>query len=140
MNNNQDENLATASPASSASDSDAFNTASARIHFGPFRSPEKKFVPTVVWHHTLYPGALNSTIPRSPVPAAGSPSHGTPQRVDDGNEGNQSDDEDDEDVNLSRSGTPENDRFPQDGESILTLLLSFLSCKPAGRTIISAGY
>jgi hypothetical protein len=117
MDNDQDQLLATSSPAaSSASDSDAFNSTFARVHFGPLRSPEKKFVPIAARRDTVHLGDLNSQIGRELVSVVGSFSRGTPERVDVEDEGDQSDDEDDRDANGSRSGTPENDHFLQDGE------------------------
>lgn len=53
-----------ASPASSsASDSDAFNTESARLYFGPVKTPERKFVAS---NKRLFPPAVPSLLRRSP--------------------------------------------------------------------------
>src|ERR1700729_2328847 len=109
------------SPASSSgSDSDVVNTASARVYFGPFQSPEKKLIRQIIHsdvsrRHTLDPGDDGSPQQRSarfpPVSAS---------RDDTEANGNNSDyndesDDDGEDVSHSRSGTPDNVRFPQDG-------------------------
>ncbi|KAF5381007.1 hypothetical protein D9615_003934 [Tricholomella constricta] len=62
---------------SEADDNDAFNTAGARIHFGPLRSPEKKFGPMMARHSTLHPGNLGSPVqcyPRLSTPQPRSPS------------------------------------------------------------------
>jgi len=53
-------------PSPASSDIDAYNTADARIHFGPLRSPEKKFYPVVACPNALHP-------PRSPSPLRRSP-------------------------------------------------------------------
>ncbi len=53
-----------ASPASSsASDSDAFNTESARLYFGPVNTPERNFVAN---NKQLFPPAVPSLLRRSP--------------------------------------------------------------------------
>jgi hypothetical protein len=55
------------SPASSlASDTDAYNTADARIHFGPLRSPEKRFHSIVACSNLLHPSPSRSSPRRSP--------------------------------------------------------------------------
>jgi len=53
-----------ASPASSsASDSDAFNTESARLYFGPVKTPERQFVAN---NKRLFPPAVPPLLRRSP--------------------------------------------------------------------------
>ncbi|KAG5654539.1 hypothetical protein H0H81_001180 [Sphagnurus paluster] len=47
-------------------DSDAFNTEDARIHFGPLRSPEKKFGEVVARCGNLHPDMWGSPLRRSP--------------------------------------------------------------------------
>ncbi|KAF9477387.1 hypothetical protein BDN70DRAFT_881294 [Pholiota conissans] len=52
------------SPASSsASDSDAYNTESARLYFGPFKTPERKFIAT---SKSLFPPPQPAAVRRSP--------------------------------------------------------------------------
>ncbi len=50
-------------PSSSASDSDAFNIESARLYFGPVKTPERNFVAS---HKKLHPPATPSFLRRSP--------------------------------------------------------------------------
>lgn len=53
-----------ASPVSSSgSNSDAFNTESARVYFGPLKTPERKFV---AGSKTLFPPAQPTAVRRSP--------------------------------------------------------------------------
>ena len=110
------------SPASSSSgsDSDVVNTASARVYFGPLQSPEKKLIhqiahPRVSHRHTLNPGDNGSSQRRAArfPPAAGS--RDDTEENDDNSDGNDESDGGVEDVSHSRSGTPDNVRFPQDG-------------------------
>ena len=58
------DNIVPSSPASSsASDSDAFNTESARVYFGPFKTPERKFIAA---SRTLFPPPQLTAVRRSP--------------------------------------------------------------------------
>jgi hypothetical protein len=50
-------------PSSSASDSDAFNTESARLYFGPVKTPERNFVAS---KKQLHPSATSPFLRRSP--------------------------------------------------------------------------
>ena len=52
-----------ASSSSSASDSDGFNTESARLYFGPLKTPERKFVAS---NQRLFPPVEASPLRRSP--------------------------------------------------------------------------
>lgn len=118
-------NLAVTSPASSSSgsDSDAVNTTSARVYFGPIQSPEKKLIqvinPVTSRYRTPNSGTNTSPLRRSvrfPSPVPWSPSqNGTEENADNSDANDESDDAG-EDVSHSRSGTPDNIRFPQDGE------------------------
>ncbi|KAG6890713.1 hypothetical protein C0995_005086 [Termitomyces sp. Mi166 len=45
---------------------DDYNTAEARIHFGPLKSPEKRIAAIVTRRHSLYPVVHNSPLRRSP--------------------------------------------------------------------------
>lgn len=51
------------SPASSSTDSDAFNTESARLYFGPVKTPERNFVAS---NKQLFPPATPPVLRRSP--------------------------------------------------------------------------
>jgi hypothetical protein len=104
------------SPASSSSgsDSDVVNTASARVYFGPLQSPEKKLIhliahPRVSRRHSLNPGDNGSSQRRFPP--------GSRDDTEENGDNSDGNDESDgvEDVSHSRSGTPDNVRFPQDG-------------------------
>jgi hypothetical protein len=109
------------SPASSSgSDSDVVNTASARVYFGPFQSPEKKLIRQIIQsdvsrRHALSLGDDGSSQQRSapflPVSASRDDTEANGNNSDDNDES----DDDGEDVSHSRSGTPDNVRFPQDG-------------------------
>jgi hypothetical protein len=106
----------------SGSDSDAVNTASARVYFGPFQSPEKKLIrgtnPTASRRRTLGSGTSASPLRRSarfPSPVAHSPSRNDVEENVDNSDTNDDSDDVGEDVSPSRSGTPDNIRFPQDG-------------------------
>ncbi|KII88549.1 hypothetical protein PLICRDRAFT_628228 [Plicaturopsis crispa FD-325 SS-3] len=110
---------ATNSPGStgSASDSDAVNTTSARIYFGPLTSPEKKFVPNVARRRTLTP---SSSIRRSPRLSTPGPASPRPDEHSDDSGGEQKDDdaENNREEEHERSGTPENEeRFSRDEPS-----------------------
>jgi|ERR1700722_13116426 len=95
------------------SDSEACNTASSRVHFGPLRSPEKLFISR---RQTARPTALNSPHRRSTrisMPAnASSPHTSLQDPLDDGNES------DAEEYNLDqlRVETPDSHHFPPDGK------------------------
>ncbi|KAJ6596871.1 hypothetical protein DFH09DRAFT_1132965 [Mycena vulgaris] len=83
-----------------------------RVYFGPFKSPEKKYIGVgLAVTQPITPSPLRRS-PRltSPIPT---PSVG-PADQDEGD--NQSEDDED-DLSRSRSGTPENDRWQQDEPS-----------------------
>lgn len=103
------------SPApSSASDSDG--NGDSRVHFGPFTSPEKKYLAVASQDQTLRLGSPLRRSPRLSSPIL-QPSLLEPDGLAEQGNGDQSNDEDDEDeVPQSRSGTPENDRWQPDGE------------------------
>jgi len=109
------------SPASSSgSDSDVVNTASARVYFGPFQSPEKKLIHQIIHsdvsrRHTLNPGDDGSPQQRSARFPPVSASRDDTEANGDNSDENDESDESDEGVSHSRSGTPDNVRFPQDG-------------------------
>ncbi|KAF8228185.1 hypothetical protein L208DRAFT_259678 [Tricholoma matsutake] len=90
------------SPASS----DAYNTADARIHFGPLRSPEKKFYPIVAPHsYTPCPSSSPSpTISHSPWKQCQS----IHVNVDDESASSE------EVADLLHPGTPQDDQYLQD--------------------------
>lgn len=93
------------SPASS----DAYNTADARIHFGPLRSPEKKFYPIVAPHsYTPCPSSPSPTISHSPWKQCQS----IHVNVDDESASSE------EVADLLHPGTPQDDQYLQDGELI----------------------
>lgn len=58
------DDITPSSPASSsASDSDAYNTESARVYFGPFKTPERKFIAA---SKSLFPPPQPAAVRRSP--------------------------------------------------------------------------
>jgi hypothetical protein len=116
-------NIHIPSPASSlASDTDAYNTADARIHFGPLRSPEKKFYPIVACPNTLRPSNSRPPLRRSPrlstpcpSPTVAGPSwkqQANYVNIDKATGGSE------EVANSLLPGTPEYDTFLRDGELI----------------------
>jgi len=118
-----DENRPTSIPSSpisdlSSSDSDAYNTASARIHFGPLRSPEKKFVPIADRRKTLQPNNLRMISPLRRSPRLSTQVPGSPimsaEETDENGDVVEVDGAGYHDQ--SRSGTPDIDSFPQDGK------------------------
>lgn len=122
-----------ASPASSV-DSDAFNTTSAQIYFGPLRSPEKRFAAPAANFDMLRPGSSSSPLRRSPrlsSPRLTTPVLETlePQEEEEEEENQQAgaslsvlgprleeEEEEEEAVGQSRPETPDNDRFIDNGE------------------------
>ncbi|KAF8077967.1 hypothetical protein FPV67DRAFT_23274 [Lyophyllum atratum] len=120
------------SPASSsASDSDAFNTANARIHFGPLMSPEKKFGPILARRSTLHPGLSQSPLRRSPRLSTPPPRSPSPQpvqrRQDDGTPVIKDMEElmEATDVHASGPGTPDIEQALQDEPpSVLAIRIS----------------
>lgn len=131
-NFNTGHTLSPASDYDSASDSDAVNTASARVYFGPLTSPEKRKT-VVARRRTLHPDIHNSESPRRRSPrlsvlyTSTSPlkdhSEGNQANEDGGDDSgveNDGDDGGDANANLSRPETPDNDNYPQDGEQIFT--------------------
>ena len=118
------------SPASSlASDTDAYNTADARIHFGPLRSPEKKFHTILECSDTLRPPHSRSPLRRSPRLSTPCPPSPPPTVIGSSSKRRGRDhatvDEEigssEEVANLLQPETPEYDKFLQDGELIGTL-------------------
>lgn len=114
-------NLAASSPASSTSssdDNDAVNTAEARVYFGPLQSPEKKLIqavnPTPLHRRSLYPDTNGSTRRRS-LRFPSSLQADSEENLEN-SDANDESDEAAEDISQSRSGTPDNVRFPQDGK------------------------
>jgi hypothetical protein len=97
----------------STSDSEDCNTASSRVHFGPLRSPEKKFMSRL---QTLHPTSLNLSCQHLPMSTVVS---SPPTSMQDF--ANNTNDSDTEECNMNylRAGTPDNDRFPPDGESVV---------------------
>ncbi|KAJ7109355.1 hypothetical protein C8R44DRAFT_884402 [Mycena epipterygia] len=82
-----------------------------RVYFGPFRSPEKKYLGAgLAVTHLIAPSPLRRS-PRlsSPIP--------NPQHADEDERRDPSEDDDDEDDPHSSSGTPDNDRWQQDEPS-----------------------
>lgn len=119
------------SPASSnsASDNDAVNTASARVYFGPLQSPEKKLIHKIIYSTDSHRDTLNSNPNDIPLPRSAQFSSPATASLDDTEIGDISDTNDEsedggEDVPQSRSGTPDNVRFPQDGQSHRSVLIS----------------
>ncbi|KAF8894595.1 hypothetical protein BD779DRAFT_1669076 [Infundibulicybe gibba] len=110
-------------PSSPPSDSsEAFNTASARIHFGPFRSPEKQIIP-VLNHGT----GLHTPLRRSPrrsVANLGLQSNYSPllnsQPGDDANE-------EQEQATPPRMGTPIDDFATEDADEPSSVLANRIS-------------
>ncbi|KDR81591.1 hypothetical protein GALMADRAFT_263876 [Galerina marginata CBS 339.88] len=112
---------------SSASDSDAYNTESARLYFGPFKTPERKFVAA---SKRLFPPPSHSSLRRSPRLSSPRPRSATPTDSLQAREDledieqvaqlvNEADD-DDEDMFKSGSGTPQNgETFPDEPSSAL---------------------
>jgi hypothetical protein len=82
-------------------DNEACNTASARVYFGPLQSPEKKFI--VLQQECQLAPPMQPTVD----------SHFRDLGQDFSE--NETDHEVEEDKS-SRSGTPDNERFPLDGE------------------------
>ena len=58
-----DDTTSTSSASSSASESDAYNTESARLYFGPVKTPERKFVAS---NRRLLPLQVPHSLRRSP--------------------------------------------------------------------------
>jgi hypothetical protein len=114
--------LANTTPASSpasSSDNDAVNTASARVYFGPLQSPEKNLIHQIIHPNASRRSALNTADTGSPLRhSARFPSPAMASRDDTEDNADNSDvnDESDDGGEQSRSGTPDNVRFPQDGE------------------------
>lgn len=77
----EDISLSPPPSSASASDSDAYNTESARLYFGPLKTPERKFV-----HYStgLFP-PTQSTLPRR-SPRLSSPRARSPSQPEDDNE------------------------------------------------------
>jgi hypothetical protein len=108
------------STVSDTSDTDAVNSSSARVYFGPLQSPEKKFIARdVVRRQALKAGAFGSPVRRSPrlscLPPPRPPQDGRDTRDQDEQSDDDSDSINDVTAQLSREETPENDR-PADGE------------------------
>ncbi|KAJ7452446.1 hypothetical protein B0H11DRAFT_2073459 [Mycena galericulata] len=99
-------------PATSPAVSFDHDNDDSRVYFGPFKSPEKKYL-----------GAgLAVTQPFAPSPLRRSPRLSSPIPIPPGQLGDPDEEEDpledeDEDLSRSRSGTPDNDRWQQDEPS-----------------------
>ncbi|KAH9484321.1 hypothetical protein JR316_0003802 [Psilocybe cubensis] len=102
---------------SSDSDSDSYNTESARIYFGPLKTPERKFAAAAA-SKRLFPPPSNSSLRRSPRLSSPRPRSATPTDVQPTREDlddiervaqlvRESEDED-ESMPTSGSGTPQN--------------------------------
>ncbi|KAH7916067.1 hypothetical protein BJ138DRAFT_1053698 [Hygrophoropsis aurantiaca] len=111
----------TDSPHSETSDSDAVNSANARVYFGPLQSPEKKFLTQDIARRTLHLVGGSSPPRRSPrFSAYSSPSpqqHGQDNPVDVSDSDEDAAEIDEVTAHLSRGGTPDNDPLPQDEPS-----------------------
>jgi hypothetical protein len=115
-------------PSSSSSDSDVVNTASARVYFGPLQSPEKKLIqqithPVIYRQRTLCTDseADESTQRRTAqFPPSSASCLDDTEENGDHSDGNDESDDGGEGVLYSRTGTPDNVRFPQDGEWLLS--------------------
>lgn len=103
------------SPASSGeSDSDAFNTTLARIHFGPVTSPEKRFIEARP--DLLKPVPVRSSpLRRSPRLSSPLPSEFTPDSPKSAVRNEEEAGSEEENGDASRPETPDNDRSAEDG-------------------------
>lgn len=126
-----DEPLCSSPASSSASDSDAYNTESARIYFGPLKTPERKFVATSMH---LFPPPIESPLRRSPrlsSPRTRSVTPADPRQSQEDMEDmtevaelvDESDIED-EDIPDSRPDTPPNLQVVPNGEQNCTVTIS----------------
>ncbi|KAF8163284.1 hypothetical protein B0H34DRAFT_795011 [Crassisporium funariophilum] len=116
------EDIAVASPASSsASDSDACNTESARVYFGPLKTPERNFVAV---SSRLFPPAQSTNLRRSPRLSSPRPRSASPGDVHTAEDKEDIElvaqlinEDDEEDEETSRSGTPQRTDLLQDEPS-----------------------
>ncbi|CAA7271717.1 unnamed protein product [Cyclocybe aegerita] len=128
-----------ASPESSASDSESYNTESARLYFGPLKTPERKFVAS---SKHLFPPVQTPPLRRSPRLSSPRPRSVTPVDAEDTAEENEDiervaqlvngDEEDDEDTSNSQSGTPQRgDITPDEPSSALAERISHAPDNPS---------
>jgi hypothetical protein len=121
------------SPASSStSDTDAYNTADARIHFGPLRSPEKKFHPIVACSNIQHPSPAP---PTGPSPRLSTPCSLPPYMIVGGLSSTQHDhshanvneeaERSEEMIDASCPETPEYEQLLQDGEIQICFVQAF---------------
>ncbi|KAF9227944.1 hypothetical protein BS17DRAFT_746939 [Gyrodon lividus] len=107
----------------SISDTDAVNSSSARVYFGPLQSPEKKFIARdIVQRQALKVGAFGSPVRRSPRLFCLPPSQPQQDGRNTHDQDGKSDNDDSDSINdvaaqLSREETPENDHLPPDEPS-----------------------
>ncbi|KAF9464679.1 hypothetical protein BDZ94DRAFT_1215867 [Collybia nuda] len=109
---------------SSPYDSDAYNTADARIHFGPLTSPEKKFVSTVARSSNLHAHTVNSSLRRSPRLSSPHPMLSLRAAIivstEAGGVSDEIRDKGSRSIDLSRLGTPDNELvLPDEPSSVL---------------------
>ncbi|KIL00419.1 hypothetical protein PAXRUDRAFT_8226 [Paxillus rubicundulus Ve08.2h10] len=107
---------------SDTSDTDAVDSSSPRVYFGPLQSPENKFIARdVVRRQALKTGAFGSPVRRSPrlscLPPPQPPQDGRNIRDQDEGSDDDSDSMNDVTAQLSREETPENDPLPADEPS-----------------------
>lgn len=111
---------------SSGSDSDSYNTESARVYFGPLKTPERKFAAAAA-SKRLFPPPSNSSLRRSPRLSSPRARSATPTDIQTTREDledieqvvqlvHESEDED-ESTPTSGTGTPQNGEVFIDGES-----------------------
>ncbi|KAJ7097947.1 hypothetical protein B0H15DRAFT_631934 [Mycena belliarum] len=85
-----------------------------RVYFGPFKSPEKKYISAGLAASTQ---PMDSPSRRSPRLSSPMPVPNPSAEPADEDEGDNAFEEDEDDLSLSRSGTPDNDRWQQDEPS-----------------------
>ncbi|KAJ3517145.1 hypothetical protein NLJ89_g685 [Agrocybe chaxingu] len=132
-----------ASPASSASDSDSYNTESARLYFGPLKTPERKFVAS---SKHLFPPVQTPPLRRSPRLSSPRPRSATPVDAEDTAEENEDiervaqlvngdeeeEEEEEEEISNSQSGTPQRgDITPDEPSSALAERISHAPDNPS---------
>jgi len=142
MYKDMDDHTSPPSPtSSSASDSDAYNTESARLYFGPLKTPERNFVAAT---KNLFPPATITPLRRSPRLSSPRPRSTPPadlqitekerediEQVAQLVNGIEADEEGEEEESGSNSvpGTPLNGEVFPDGQSELVRLTFLLSMK-----------
>ncbi|GLB34975.1 hypothetical protein LshimejAT787_0205400 [Lyophyllum shimeji] len=135
---------ASPSPASSTSsdNDDVFNTADARVHFGPLRSPEKKFGTNATRRNTIHLGLSGSPLRRSPrlsAPQPRSPSPSPKRQRENGTEPLMSKTEEETEVIGSCPRTPDTEQALQDEPpSVLAIKISRAHDNPSPPPTLSA--